>query len=74
MQGLEVDARIFQRRDEPELALLAFQKQVLGVRAGNLAAQRARIFHREQRRMLDGLRFDAERGKMAEESPRGSWP
>src|SRR5690606_16638258 len=41
--------------------------QVLGVAAGDLAAQGARFLHREQRRMVARRRLDAEPGKEGEQ-------
>ena len=51
VQRLEVDRGVLQRGDQKKRALLVLEEQVLGVAAGDLAAQRLRLLDREQRRM-----------------------
>ena len=53
MQALEVDVGVFLRDHEETARLSCPQEQVLGVPAGNLAAQRLRLLDGEQRRMAD---------------------
>ena len=60
MQRFELDRRVLQRDHEKQRALLVLEEQVLGVPAGNRAAQRLRLLDREQRRMRHGRVRDAE--------------
>jgi len=60
VQRFELDRRVFQRDHEEQRTLFVAQKQVLGVPAGHLAAQRPRFLDREHRRMAHGLVRDAE--------------
>ena len=60
MQRLQLDRGVLQRGDEEQRALLVAQEQVLGVAAGNAAAQAPRLLDREQRRMADRRVRDAE--------------
>ena len=61
-QPFEVDRPVLQRHDQPHrVALLVAQEEVLDVRAGQLAAQRLGLLHREDRRMADRAVRDPER-------------
>ena len=60
MQGLEIDACLFGCDHQKYRILLVFQEQVLGVPAGNRAAQRLALLDGEQRRMRRGLVRDSE--------------
>src|SRR5262245_46904341 len=51
MQRFELDHRVLERGDEVERALLVPEEQILGMAAGNSAAQRLRLLDSEQRRM-----------------------
>src|SRR5262249_22983986 len=60
MQPLELDPGVFQRGYQEQGALFVLEKQVLGVAARNLPAQRTRLLNREQRRVFHGSVNDAE--------------
>jgi hypothetical protein len=60
VQRLELDRRIFERHHQEQGVLLVLEEQVLGMAAGDLAAQRARLLDREHRRMGHGRVRDAE--------------
>jgi hypothetical protein len=60
VQRLQLDGGVLQRGDEEQRALLVAEKQVLGVAAGDAAAQAPRLLDREQRRMADRRVRDAE--------------
>src|SRR5262245_50263274 len=60
MQRLELDCGILQRRYQVEGALFVLQEQVLGVAARDLAAQRLRLFDREQGWVAHGRVGNAE--------------
>ena len=61
VQTLEVDFGVFQRHHQIKLVFLVAQEQVLGMAAGNLAAQARGLLDREHGRMRDGRMADAER-------------
>src|SRR3546814_11502159 len=46
-QSLQIDRTVLQAGDQPHLALLVAQAEVLDVVAGQLAAQRLGLLHRE---------------------------
>ncbi len=66
MQMLEVDRGTFLGGKQEQAVLAVDKKEVLGVRARNFAAQVARFFDAEQRRMLDRRGLDAEAGEQGE--------
>jgi hypothetical protein len=66
MQRTQFDWRIFGRNDKVGRALLVAQKQILGMAAGDGAAQLARFLDREHRRMGNGLVRDPERVQIGE--------
>ena len=66
MQRTQFDRRLFGRDDKKRRALLVAQKQILGMPAGDGAAQIARLLDREHRRMGDGLVRDPERVQIGE--------
>ena len=67
MHPLEVDRCLFAQDEQEKAAFLVLDEQVFGVAARNVAAQNPRILNREQRRMIDGLGLDAERGQIGEQ-------
>ena len=67
VHALEVDDRLLAEDEQEQLALLVLDEQVLGVSAGNVAAQRPRILDRMERRMLDGFGLDSEGGEIGDE-------
>jgi hypothetical protein len=60
VQRLQLDRGVLQRGDEIKRALLVLEEQVLGVAAGDRAAQRLRLLDGEQRRMAHRGVGDAE--------------
>ncbi len=55
-QLLEIQRRGFLGGHQEEIAALVFQKQVLGMRAGNFAPKRPGFLDGKQRRVIDGSR------------------
>src|SRR3546814_9835665 len=51
-QSLQIDRTVLQAGDQPHLALLVAQEEVLDVVAGQLAAQRLGLLHREDRKSV----------------------
>ena len=51
VQRFELDRGILERGHQEQRVLLVLEEQVLGVAAGDLAAQRPRLLDREQRRV-----------------------
>src|SRR5690348_11827415 len=68
MQAFQVDLRTLERNHEIKLVLLVAQKQVLGMRAFDLAAQRLGLLDGEYRRMRHGLVGDAKTIQISEQS------
>ena len=66
MQRAQFDRRIFGRDDKIGCALLVAQEQILGVPAGDGAAQITRLFDREHGRVGDGFVCDPERVQIGE--------
>ena len=60
VQRLHVDLGVLLGDDQEDLVLLVLEEEVLGVAAGDLAAQRLALLDGEERRMLDGRGRDAE--------------
>src|SRR5262245_29789065 len=60
MQLLELDPGVFQCGHQEQGALFVLEKQVLGVAARNLSAQRTRLHNREQWRVFHRRMGDAE--------------
>ena len=71
--GLEVDAGILEADNEVESALLVLEEQVLGMGAGDLAAQALCFSDGEDRRVLARLGSDSEAGKAGHEIPAAGW-
>ena len=67
VHALKVDDRFLAEHEQENTALLVFDEQVLGMSAGNVAAQSLQILDREQRRMLDRLGRDAEVAEIGEQ-------
>jgi len=66
MQGFQFDHRIFERHHQERRALLVAQEQVLGMAAGDRAAQFAPLIDGEDRRMGHGLVGDTQRIQVGE--------
>jgi hypothetical protein len=66
MQGLKFNRRIFGCHDQKQRTFLVAQEQVLGVAAGDLAAQRARLLDGEDGGMLHRLVGNAETVQISE--------
>src|SRR5262249_7367931 len=67
VQALEIDRRAFLGRQKEQAVLSVDEKQILGVRTGDLGAQVLRLLDGEERRVLDGRGRNAELGEESEE-------
>jgi hypothetical protein len=67
VHALEVDHGFLAQHQQEQAALLVFDEEVLGMAAGDFAAQVPRVVDCEQRRMVDGLGVDAERRQIGKQ-------
>jgi hypothetical protein len=67
VHALEVDFRILADDKDENAALLVLDEQVLGVPAGDVAAQGRRFLDGEKRRVLNGLEGNGEAFEIGEE-------
>ena len=66
MDLLQVDLGLFVDGHQKEIVLLVLEEQVLGMPAGNFAAQRLGIRHRKERSMALRRHFYAQSGQEGE--------
>ena len=67
MHPFEIDLRVFAEHEQEQAAFLVLDEEVLGMAAGDVAAQRRGFLDCEERRMFDSVGRDGEAGEESEE-------